>query len=209
MNGPEDAAGRILAHIAAHLPAELAALEARLALDPGALKVPKFVPPRDPKLAVDDFPAITVAVVDTPALRRVDVADDGTTVYEVRYTVRPFVFARAKTEEAASLARHRYVLALRETLLARPTVDPDEGPVIDETTWRESFSDTGTAGQAGAIAAAFVEFAATMLEYLSPTVPPYTPTDTEIDVPPLPPAPPRTPPPNGPPFHTVTLHPAL
>lgn len=198
MNGPEGARVAVADHLGGLLPAELADLEARLALPAGSLPAPAAIlMPRDPgrllRLSLDQFPAIVVNVLDTARLTRFDVADDGTRRYEVRYRFRVFTFARHQDADTATILRDRYTLAVREVLLRRPTLALVEG-VVDETTWRESLSETSPADQTSAIAAAFAEFEATILEDLAPSsaaaapdpAAGWTPEITLVDLPPSP-----------------------
>lgn len=198
MNGPEGARTAVADHLGGLLPAELADLEARLALPAGSLPAPAAIlMPRDPgrllRLSIDQFPAIVVNVLDTARLARFEVADDGARRYEVRYRFRVFTFARHQDADTATTLRDRYTLAVREVLLRRPTLALVEG-VIDETTWRESLSETSPADQTTSIAAAFAEFEATILEDLSPRSPAAAPDPVagwtgEVDLVDLPPSP--------------------
>lgn len=168
MNGPEELAEDLRTFLAAGMPGALATLRARLAVADELLPDPALVTAQERDLLdLNQWPALFVVVRDMTGLRRVDgpnyavdagppaeVTDAGSLTFRVRYPVRLFVFTRAHGYDVVDLQRKRYVLALRELLLAA-----QQATGLDVTTYTESYSDVETAGPRDrrSLAAAYIE----------------------------------------------------
>ncbi len=154
--GPEGLRNLIAERLATRAPAILAALERELALAPGTLAAPSLLAPIEARLlAVDDFPAYLVTLLDAPTLQVIDWGPP--TEVRLETTTRVLAFARDQTYEAAGIARDRYMLALRRCLLGERYLGrPDAGVILES--YRESYSEVGADRSARSIAAAFAEF---------------------------------------------------
>lgn len=189
MIGPEGATALLVAGLAAAIPDKLTALEERLDLAAGTLPAPKVVVPRDiPRLGLEDWPALMVVAQEARGFRRVDVDDEGATVYAVTYPVRVYEWARGDNLEQADLARKRLVLAVREVMLEGLVLDADVGYVVD-VSLRESYADLVSDEEAGGIGAAFTEAELNLIEALTPRAPAIPVGNVGLDTAPLPPHP--------------------
>jgi hypothetical protein len=189
VDGPEGAQDLLEGYLAAAFPAALDAQAARLEIvnrtvaPPrgwAPLPNPKIMPPAEvAKLAEADFPCLIVTIWDVVSVERTDpsvIADlddpndlpeglvDGPQ-YRVTYTCRVFSFARGKDYADTQRTRFRYALALRETLLGRPSLG-EVGAGVDESSWRESYSELDRTA-ARTIGATYAEFRLTRAEELS------------------------------------------
>lgn len=163
MRGPEGAQALLEGYLAATVAAALDAQAARLGIVDRttvpprwpALPNPKIMPPAEvAKLAEHDFPCLIVTIWDVARVERIDPSiladiDDPNDLpvdladgprYRVTYTSRVFSFARGKDYADTQRTRFRYALAVRECLLGRPSLN-SPGVSLDETSWRESYSE--------------------------------------------------------------------
>lgn len=154
--GPEGLRLLLARRLTDRLPPVLAALEAELRLAPGTLDVPSLRAPVEARLlAVEEFPAYLVTLIDAPTVR---VEDWGPPVeLRLETNARVLAFARGTSFEEAGTARDRYMLALRRALLGQRHFGTP-GAVLQFETYRESYSEVGRDRSNRSIAAGFAEF---------------------------------------------------
>lgn len=161
MRGPEDARKLTLGWLEEHMPATVYAIAERLELDTNVDTAGHLSPPAEwsasPLPRVEEFPALFIAPIGAPRVRLVDRADDGGRVYAVAYRQRVYVICRGDTFDEVADRRDRLMLALRETLLAAPTLG-DAGVTIDDTTWAESYSEVEDDSLGRSLAGGYAEF---------------------------------------------------
>lgn len=196
MEGPEGAARRTAEWLEQRLPAQLDTIRTRLGVPPEELPAPALVADADRlRLGIEEWPAVLVEVQELRRLVRVDVVD-GIEVYAGTYPARVYVMVRGHDEVSTDLARKRYALAVRESLLARrqlrpatpygETAPPPSGILVDPTSVRESYSPPLTDSAGATIAGAYLAVDVVVREELTdaPGLGPVV--ATQLDTAPLP-----------------------
>lgn len=194
MRGPEGAAELAATLLATDLPPRLAALASRLEVDPALIPPPALVLPYDePNLALEDWPAVFVVVEELLTLAPAEVHGDASETYRARYRALVYAWVRADGYLEVDLLRKRYVLAIREALLARKSLTPAPsygsgafgaqvpGVVVDPTSLRESLSPPLTDGNGRTIAGAYVAAILTVEEFLAGPEPLGTVLSADLD----------------------------
>lgn len=179
MIGVEGVAGAVEQLLRANLNPKLAELRERYGVyDPSLEDIERYLTQEPENLAVDKPPMIVIAEQQTDTLQGpVRIAGDGSggSVYRYRYTMAIFAWARGTTFATTNTARRRYGLAVREVLLQRPGIGPEDPGeiVIDPASIEETYSqidrDERTREIIGATAIS-VDYMTQ--EYLSPALPP-------------------------------------
>lgn len=175
MRGMRAAKAAVAARLEARVPGllgELAADEALAIGDgDGQVALPKLYATHEaPQLTLDQWPAIVVVGQETTGLRPVDTIDTDTELAEVwegTYLLRLFTFARAQTFAQVSADRDRLVLAVRQVLLERPSLDDALGARIVPGSIRESYSDVMPDELGRSVAAAFLEVSLDLTETIA------------------------------------------
>lgn len=181
MIGPEGAAQALTEQLEAQLPAKLAELRTRLTVEEADLPDPGLVEPHDRiRRPIEAYPAVLVLVTGLGSLTPVDRPDSLPEVWVARYPFRIYLWLRGEYEDATDLLRKRYVLAVREVLLARrvlaTAVQGDSGiripagdtPAIDPIALREDYSPIALDENGATVAAAYVEAACLIAESVEP-----------------------------------------
>lgn len=181
MIGMEGAVGLTVARLADRVPAKVAELVDRYGIGVADLPAPKlYAPSERSRLEPKETPAVLVVGQDetyagdgpTP----VDAAGaelwPGAIIHRFTYRIRVFVFARGTTFDETSTRRHRLALAVREVVLADLWLEDPAGEdlpsaQVNPASLRGSYSDVGDEGSRRSIAAAWVEFTATVPEVLA------------------------------------------
>lgn len=171
MRGTEEARKLIRAELASRLPARIAALRGRhdpplteVELPPPAL----IATPDRHRIEGEEWPALFVVSQGAPALRRVDVAEDGATVFERSYSMRVYLYVRDQSFEAAADLRDRYTLAVAEVLLDNQNLDGSGH--VEETSLTQSDSELLADSAGRSTGAAYIDFELRLVELL-----PYNP----------------------------------
>lgn len=155
----------LLDHLRDHLPAKLAELRARYAVDDVPLPAVEagstapFLPDvrewltGDPRaVAVGDYPAVAVAGLDS-AIRPVELDS-----YRVIYRLRAFAYVRGQSYELVHQQRNRLLLGIRELTLATPGLLAIGGRAsLQRERMTESYSDVIPDGAGRSLAAAYAE----------------------------------------------------
>lgn len=164
MRGTEAARKVIAGRLAEALPTRLAAIEVRLGLDPGTIPPPALIATPDrPRIEGEEWPALFVVGLGAPRLRRVELDEPGSTVYERSYSLRVYVYVREQSFEAVADLRDRYVLGLVETLLGRQALGDDR---IEETTLSQTDSEILPDSIGRSVGGAYVDFELRLVETL-------------------------------------------
>jgi hypothetical protein len=172
MRGMEDACALTMALLVERMPAKIDELVARLAIDPAVLDAPKHYGPPTAQTP-GEFPAVIVDGRDEGHPVRVEVNGDDqpATTYQVRYTLRVYLWIRGEEHDDVATRVRRMALAAREVLLGNQTFLGDRAAFLDETSMHGSFSDVTALDKARSLAAAFLEFDLTLEEVLTdPTI---------------------------------------
>lgn len=166
--GPEGLRQLIGDRLLLRLPPVLRQLEAELGLVAGKLSPPSLLAPLESRLlAVEDFPAVLVSLLDAPQFEALDWGPP--IELRLQTTVRVLAYARsagADTPEAdpvedpaeeAGTGRDRLMLALRRSIIAeRDWGRP--GVLMLVQTYKESYSEVGDDRVGRSIAAGYAEF---------------------------------------------------
>lgn len=153
MFGPEGVILAVSSCLKQNMPGKLAEFRTRYNVLDGSLPdVVRYLTTEPPDIALDRPPMIVVVEQDSDNIngavkRSADGA--GGSVYEFRYTLGIFVWARGNTFETTGLARQRYGLAVREVLLQTRGVGGGGDPgsiVIDPLTMTETYSGVAAGG---------------------------------------------------------------
>lgn len=169
MDGIEGAITTVVDRLKAALPAKTVQLRERYGIDPttqghllpDVVTVDRY---NRAQLALEEWPAVLVAGLNTPSMRRADVGG-GLSKWLVRYDLRAFVWIRADDQVTVELVRGRLTLALRELLLARRTMTGSL--MVDDTTLAESYSELMDDDEnQGTIGAAYIAFSVWVEESL-------------------------------------------
>lgn len=156
MRGTEAARKVIAARLAEALPARLVAVETRLGLDPGTIPPPALIATPDrPRIEGEEWPALFVVSLGAPRLRRVELDEPGSTVFERAYSLRVYIYVRSQSFEEVADLRDRYVLAVVETLLGRQALGDDR---IEETSLAQTDSEILPDSIGRSVGGAYVDF---------------------------------------------------
>lgn len=177
MIGPEGAGERVRAWLEARIPARLRILETRLGLTPGSIGDPDHVAgeERGP-LGIEEWPAVYVLPQTMRSLELADVDGEAGELYRATYGIRVLAWVREDGYAEVDLLRRRYVLAIREALLERRTLqlsqsvyvgNPDADLAVDPRSIRESYGDLLTdESTQQTIAGAYLDVDVTVAELL-------------------------------------------
>lgn len=167
--GPEAAAASLAARLADQLPTKLDELATRYEAEPATLPHPAVVAAHDRlRLPVEDWPAVLVLVQELSRITPVDRPQDGGETWVGRYPFRVYLWLRGDDDAGVDLLRKRYVLAVREVLMARRSlIDPTSDaagtatpagdvPVIDALALREDYGPVALSDAGATVAPAWV-----------------------------------------------------
>lgn len=160
LRGWEYACQTVADILAAGMPAKVAALAARLAVDPALIPAPALVAPepRNARIELAQYPAI---MVQGRSARRPVAADTdslGQLVVQRPYNLRVYLFVRARGFDAVATLAKRYLLACEEVLFANIQPAPDAR--IEPLTLTDSLSDPAMVADRDSrdLSAAFCDF---------------------------------------------------
>lgn len=165
MGGPEAAAARIAAWLAATVPERL---QAHTTVgNVGWGEADEYPPPAlvldhdAGPIPTEDWPAIIVLPQTSTSMRFVGIEPDDADVYEVGYRVRVLAWVRGRDHADTSHIRFGYLVAIREALLQRKqaaTVAAADGLfTVDPGSLREDYSDVMTDDAGRTIAGVYVD----------------------------------------------------
>lgn len=190
MDGMEGAINTVVERLTAALPAKTIAMRTRYDINPNTQgdllpDVNLVASYNQARLGVEEYPAILVAGLETPSMKRSDNPQE----FLVNYLLRAFVWVRGGDATIVELVRFRLTLALRELLMERRTMTGTL--MVDDSTIKESFSELGEDDSQSTVGASYVEFNVWSQETLvDADKPPYGPVDqVDIDTDTLPPHP--------------------
>ncbi|KWW97402.1 hypothetical protein LI90_4374 (plasmid) [Carbonactinospora thermoautotrophica] len=188
MDGLEGACTLLADRLRAALPGKTAELRTRYGADPAALPDVVTVEPHDvDQLGVEQWPAVLVVGQETRGIRPVDVGPTSE-VYQVRYALRVFVWARGDGYAQTDTLRKRLTLGVRELLLTRRLLAP--AGRVEPSSLAESYSDLARDEAGRTIGGAFIAVEVTLEETLTSETPPVGMVDTvSVDTGSLPPHP--------------------
>lgn len=184
MLGAEGISRALFRRVRDAMPARLAMLRQRYGATVHQLPDVATLEPDELDVAsIEKFPLVFVYLPDTTGKldsRQTDM-ESGYDEYSYRYNVQLYAYVVGDDYRATSLQMKRYVLALRELMLADKQIAPeDEGgnyAEIDPSTVRESYSQVGQGGSKKLIAGAFLEFQIVSHERIE-SILPSTPIDS-------------------------------
>lgn len=192
MEGIEAARKLVAGRLAGELPGKLAELRARYLADPdpaadidleGALPDVRLVADAERfRLEAEEWPAVCMARLRVPNMRVVDVVD-GRLVLRVTYRLRAYVYARGQTFDDVTDKVDRYLLAVRELLLANLGLgaDPALGAFVDPATMAEEYAGVEVDENSRTVGGAYVEFSVVLQEELAGgTLPPGAPAEVAV-----------------------------
>ncbi|QIN94341.1 hypothetical protein SEA_ABBA_12 [Arthrobacter phage Abba] len=165
MLGAEGISRALFRRVRDSMPGRLAMLRARYGATIHQLPDLATLEPDEVDVAsIEKFPLVFVFLPDTTGKldsRQTDMTA-GYDEYSYRYNVQLYAYVVGDDYKATSLQMKRYVLALRETMLADKQIIPEDDAgdyaEIDPSTVRESYSQVGQGVSKKLIAGAFLEF---------------------------------------------------
>lgn len=204
MQGAEAARKLAAGRFEATIPDKLAELRQRYGADPsptadldqaGTLPaVALFGASERARLEADEWPALLVTRLRTPTLATLEPVDGGMVLYRVSYRLRAYLYVRGQEFDDVTDKVDRYVLAVREVLLANLglAASPELGAFVDPNGVVEDYSGVELDDVGRTVGAAFIDFGLSLQELAAPTLIPGAPGDPQVatgTVTPLPPHP--------------------
>lgn len=174
MIGPEGAAQAVAERLAAALPGRLAELRTRYTVTAAELPDPALVEPHDRiRRPLEDWPAVLVLVQQLARFTPTDRPSAGGETWVARYPFRVYLWLRAEDDVDVDLLRKRYVLAVREVLLARRSLMDTAGPAgdvpnVDPLALTEDYGPVALDENGNTIAAAYVAADILIAEEVTP-----------------------------------------
>lgn len=144
MNGVHFAKQYVNSYLTQDIPIRLIRYRNGWNLDSTALPDPEQYIAHEP-LAIDHWPSIITVALSTAGMERIGFAGPDP-LYRVSYNMRTYVWVRTEGTEETTLMRDRLTTVIRSALLDYPCLKAYDSrtsfrALIDESTFREEFSD--------------------------------------------------------------------
>ncbi len=169
MNGPKRARHWTNDFLSADVPTRLVGYRSWWGLTEEELPTPGKFLTYEP-VAIDVWPMVYTVCLSTTDVTRSDYDFDENPKYEIRHTMRTYVWAKAVGSEPATDMRDDLTVVVRDALMDLPAVSSynsmqaDCSAVIDESTIREEFSDLTAIKGDRILAGAYIQYDMVMTE---------------------------------------------
>lgn len=170
MQGAAAAKRLVNNYLAYDLPERLLTYRNHWHLDEDSLPDPLLYLTYEP-VALDTWPTIITVAISTPQMNRVDYDASLNPEYQVRYTMRTYVWVRADGSEYCTEIRDNLTTVLRSALLdhaSLKTADHNDcGVRVEEGNLREEFSDLTLIKGDRVMAGAYIGYDLTLTEHIT------------------------------------------
>lgn len=173
MSGPRFAKNYVSNYLANDLPPRLLTYRNEWNLSSSQLPDPRLYTTYEP-FALDKWPTIINMVMDTQSITRQGYAYDADPEYQVKYSMRTYVWVRATGAQIVTEQRDNVTTVVREALLDGPSLSKYDTtvpcyPKIDEGTMREEFSELTLVKGERLLAGSFIAYDLSLQETIDHT----------------------------------------
>jgi len=173
MSGPRLAKNYVSNYLSNDLPPRLLTYRNQWNLSSSQLPDPKLYLTHEP-LSLGQWPTIITIVMDTQSITKQGYAYDYDPEYQVKYSVRTYVWVRATGAQVVTEQRDNVTTVVREALLDGPSLSAYDTsvpcyPKIDEGTMREEFSELTLVKGERFLAGSFIAYDLSLQETIDHT----------------------------------------
>lgn len=173
MSGPRLAKNYVSNYLANDLPPRLLTYRNQWNLSSSQLPDPRLYTTFEP-FALDKWPTIINVVMDTSSITKQGYAYDFDPEYQVKYSMRTYVWVRATGSQIVTEQRDNITTVVREALLDGPSLSAYDTtvpcyPKIDEGTMREEFSELTLVKGERLLAGSFIAYELSLQETIDHT----------------------------------------
>jgi hypothetical protein len=167
MQGPWQAKKFVTEYLASDVPSRLVSFRNQWQMDSSVLPDPEAYYSYEPA-GLDAWPTIITVQINTSNIERTDMVNFSTDPnYRVTYNLRTYVWVRGEGPEQTTETRDRLATVVRTSLLDHPAMQASEvgyfpeldvDVLLDETTFKEEYSDLSYAKGERVIAGAYFAY---------------------------------------------------
>ena len=173
MSGPRLAKNYVSNYLANDFPPRLLTYRNQWNLSSSQLPDPRLYTTFEP-FALDKWPTIINVVMDTSSITKQGYAYDFDPEYQVKYSMRTYVWVRATGSQIVTEQRDNITTVVREALLDGPSLSAYDTtvpcyPKIDEGTMREEFSELTLVKGERLLAGSFIAYELSLQETIDHT----------------------------------------